>query len=101
MCLTLLVLYPVYNHHEDPDAAESQLKLGISRAKTPRPQRSENKGQQLFQDNSLFPPNLACFASWRESIPLFENFRFVMSNNKCLHLRVTTLGLKLNIRTWL
>jgi putative transposase len=22
---------------------------------------------------------------------LFENFRFVMSNNKCLHLRVTTL----------
>jgi hypothetical protein len=28
----------------------------------------------LFQDNSLFLPNLACFASWRESIPLFENF---------------------------
>src|SRR4030095_9980307 len=44
-CLTLLVLYPVYNHHEDPSPAESQLKLGISRAKTPRPQRSENNGQ--------------------------------------------------------
>ena len=44
-----------------------------------------------FQDNSLFPPNLACFAPWRESIPLIENFRIVMANNKCLHLRVTTL----------
>jgi hypothetical protein len=45
LCLRLLVLYPVYNHHEDANAAESQLKLGISRAKTPRPQRSENNGQ--------------------------------------------------------
>jgi hypothetical protein len=39
----------------------------------------------------LFPPNLACFAPWRESSPLIEISPDVMSNNKCLHLRGTTL----------
>jgi hypothetical protein len=39
----------------------------------------------------LVPPNLACFAPWRESIPLFDNFRFVLTNHKYFHLRVTTL----------
>ena len=37
-----------------------------------------------FRISSLF--FLACFAPWRESIALFENSRFVMSINKCLHL---------------
>src|SRR5262245_65128130 len=32
----------------------------------------------------VLPPNLAYFAPWRESIPLFGNFR--------LHLGITTLG---------
>jgi hypothetical protein len=40
----------------------------------------------------LFPPNLACFAPWRESSPLIEISPHVMSNNKCLHLSGTTLA---------
>jgi hypothetical protein len=36
-------------------------------------------------------PNLACFAPWRESITLFDNFRFVLANHKYFHLRVTAL----------
>jgi hypothetical protein len=50
-CLTLLVPYPVYNHV----AAEPQPKLGISPAKTLRPQRSENNNKQFFQDHLSFP----------------------------------------------
>ena len=44
----------------------------------------------------LFPPNLACFAPWRESSPLIEISPHVMSNNKCLHLRGTTLVITLS-----
>ena len=69
-CFTLLVPYPVYNHV----AAEPQPKLGISPAKTLRPQRSENNNKQFFKIIYLFPPNLACFAPWRESSPLMESF---------------------------
>src|SRR5262245_33167952 len=66
-------------------AAEPELKLGISPAKTPRPQRSENNNEQFL--SSPFR-NLACFAPWRESSLLIASF---LSNNKCLYLRGTTL----------
>src|SRR5262249_49961383 len=69
-------------------AAEPELKLGISPAKKPRPQRSENNSKQFFQDNLSSLRNLAYFAPWRESSLLIASF---MSNNKCLHLRGTTL----------
>src|SRR5262245_27341762 len=64
------------------------MKLGISPAKTPRPQRSENNNKQFFQDNLSSLRNLACLAPWRESSLLIASF---MSNSKCLHLRGTTL----------
>src|SRR5215467_4533264 len=69
--------------------AEPEVKLGISPAKTPRPQRSENNNKQFFQDNLSFLRNLACFAPWRESSLLIASF---MSNNECLHLRGTILA---------
>src|SRR5262245_55487030 len=72
-------------------AAEPELKLGISPAKTPRPQRSENNSKQFFQDNLSSLRNLAYFAPWRESSLLIASF---MSNNKCLHLRGTTTSNK-------
>src|SRR5215813_2195627 len=68
--------------------AEPEVKLGISAAKTPRPQRSENNNKRFFQDNLSSLRNLACFAPWRESGLLIASF---MSNSKCLHLRGTKL----------
>jgi hypothetical protein len=53
-----LVAYPVYNHGGRFGTAEPEVKLGISPAKTPRPQRSENNNKQFFQDNFIFPPKL-------------------------------------------
>src|SRR5215467_3433329 len=85
----LLVAYPVYNHGGHFGTAEPEVKLGISPAKTPRPQRSENSNKQFFQDNLSSLRNLACFAPWRESSLLIASF---MSNSKCLHLRGTTLA---------
>src|SRR5215831_7174725 len=85
----LLVAYPVYNHGGRFGTAEPELKLGISPAKTPRPQRSENNNKQFFQDNLSSLRNLTCFAPWRESSLLIASF---MSNSKCLHLRGTTLA---------
>src|SRR5215831_13682587 len=70
--------------------AEPEVKLGISAAKTPRPQRSENNNKRFFQDNLSSLRNLACFAPLRESSLLIASF---MSNSKCLHLRGTTLAL--------
>src|SRR5215471_15684276 len=75
----LLVAYPVYNHGGRFDTAEPEVKLGISPAKTPRPQRSENNNKQFFQDNLSFLRNLACFAPWRESSLLIASFMSVPS----------------------
>ena len=58
-----------------PSAATPQPKLGLSRAKTQRPQRSENNGEKFSKIIHLFPPNLACFAPWRESIPRVRVFQ--------------------------
>src|SRR5215467_7996384 len=65
--------------------AEREVKLGISAAKTPRPQRSDTNNKRFFQDNLSSLRNLACFAPLRESS--------FLSNSKCLHLRGTTLAL--------
>jgi hypothetical protein len=50
----------------EPSAAQPQPKLGLSRAKhvlsvtegTQRPQRSENNGEKILQDNSYLPSEL-------------------------------------------
>src|SRR5262245_66125357 len=47
----------VYNHGERFGTAEPEVKLGISPAKTPRPQRSENNNKQFFQDKLSFLRN--------------------------------------------
>ena len=68
----------MYSLHQDPpkhSAAEPQPKLGLSRAKTQRSQRSENNGEKFSKIIHFFPPNLACFAPWRESIPHVRVFR--------------------------
>jgi hypothetical protein len=44
--------------HAMPSAATPQPKLGISRAKTPRSQRSEKNGEDRLQDNQSFPSEL-------------------------------------------
>jgi hypothetical protein len=48
----------VYNHSGRFGAAEPELKLGMSPAKTPRPQRSKNNNKQFFKIIYLFPPKL-------------------------------------------
>jgi hypothetical protein len=53
-CLTLLVAYPVYNLV----GVLARQSHGISPAKTPRPQRSENNNKQFVRDNLFFPPKL-------------------------------------------
>ena len=63
------------DHHEGPSAVKPQPKLGISRAKAKRPQRPENNGETFSKIIHLFPPNLACFAPWRESIPCSRIFQ--------------------------
>jgi hypothetical protein len=45
-------------HIEEPSATGPQPKLGISRAKTPRPQRSENNGEEFLSNNSSLPSEL-------------------------------------------
>jgi hypothetical protein len=70
-CLTLLVLYPEHKTTR-PSALQPQPN-GVSPTKTQRPQ-------------SNLIPNLAFLAPWREEI------RSQSSQNKCVHLRGTTLG---------
>ena len=70
--LTLLVLYP--EHSTTRPSALSAASNGVSPAKTQRLQ-------------SKLIPNLAFLAPWREEI------RSQSSNNKCVHLRGTTLVL--------
>jgi uncharacterized membrane protein len=55
--------------------AEPQPKLGISRAKAQRPQSPENNGEKFSKIIHLFPPKLARFAPWRESIPRLRVFQ--------------------------
>ena len=62
-------------NHMNPSAAQPQPKLGLSPAKTQRSQRSENNGEKFSKIIYLFPPNLACFAPWRESIPRVRVFQ--------------------------
>jgi hypothetical protein len=59
-------------HHEGPSVVEPQPKLGISRAKAQRPQ---NNGEKFSKIIHLFPPNLARFAPWQESIPRLRVFQ--------------------------
>jgi hypothetical protein len=77
---------------KEPSAAGPQPNVGISRAKTPRPQRSENNGELVLQDNSPLPSELGALCAtsinsgqaWRESIPLFE---YVCSTDNLRRLR--------------
>ena len=45
-------------NRKELSAAQPQPKLGLSRAKTQRPQRSENNGEKILQDNSSLPSEL-------------------------------------------
>ena len=52
-----------------PSAAQPQPNFGISPAKTQSRKGRKIMVKKLSKIIYLFPPNLACFAPWRESIP--------------------------------
>jgi hypothetical protein len=59
--------------HEDPSAAKPQPKLGVSPAKTQRPQRSENNGKNVLQNNSSLPSELGVLCALAGVNPLSSN----------------------------
>jgi len=52
-----------------PVGEQPQRKLGMSPAKTPRPQRSEKNGENHLREYFSFPSELGAFAPWREEFP--------------------------------
>ena len=73
-------------YHEEPSAAQPQPKLGLSLAKTQRPQRSEKMVRIVCRTIYLSPPNLACFAPWREKYPcprVFDSRKICANRANC------------------
>jgi hypothetical protein len=63
-------------HHEGPSAAEPQPNLGVSPAKTPRPQRSEKNEQEGWQNYSTFGSELGVLCALAGvNFPVFEYSR--------------------------
>jgi hypothetical protein len=63
-------------NHKEPSAAKPQPRESEYLAqRTQTAQRSENNGENFPKIIHLFPPNLACFAPWRESNPRVRLFQ--------------------------